>query len=80
MSMLKTGPKDNSRKKGIAAAHKDALKVEAATRQEAYSKLTPAEKLAKLEGFTATKQRAKLKKEAENKIAITAKRAEKKVK
>lgn len=54
--------KDCSRKKGLGAAHKDALRTEAKTRQSEYDKLTLEQKVARLDagGFTATKQRAKL--------------------
>ena len=54
--------KDNSRRKGVPAAWKAQRQAEAKVRQEAYDKLTPQQKLAKLDagGFAASKQRAKL--------------------
>jgi hypothetical protein len=61
--LVATGkPKDNSRKKGIPAQIKAARRAEAEARNADYAKLTPAQKLAKLDagGFAATKQRAKL--------------------
>ena len=55
------GPKKNHRK-GIAAAAKLAKRERAEKRQLEYSKLTLAQKLAKLDagGYAAKKQRARL--------------------
>lgn len=58
------GPKKNH-KKGIAAEYKAMKRTEAQARDAANAKLTPQQKLAKLDagGFTATKQRARLQKQ-----------------
>jgi len=55
------GPRKNH-KRGIDEQQKAQRKLEAETRQAEYNKLTPQEKLARLDagGFTASKQRAKL--------------------
>lgn len=55
------GPRTN-RTKGILKQAKAQRKLEAEQRQAEYNKLTPQQKLAKLDagGFTATKERAKL--------------------
>lgn len=60
--MIKQGKKDNSKRRGIPAQEHDKRRLEAYERQDAYDKLTVAQKIAKLDagGFTATKQRAKL--------------------
>lgn len=61
--LLSTGkPKNNSNKKGVPEQLKAARRTEAEARNAEYAKLTPAQKLAKLDagGFAATKQRAKL--------------------
>lgn len=54
--------KDNTRRKGIPAQQKAARKAEADVRNAEYAKLTPKQKLARLDagGFRAEKQRAKL--------------------
>lgn len=56
--------KDNSRKKGIPAQKLEQRQVEARERQDSYSKLTVAQKVARLDAgnFTASKQRSKLEK------------------
>lgn len=61
---LKRGTKDNSRKKGVSAAWKVAKRQEAEARNADYRKLTPAQKLSRLDtaGLTATKERAKIQK------------------
>lgn len=62
MSLIKSGKKENNRKSGALAAHKQTLRADALGRQAAYDALTVDQKIAALEanGFTATKQRAKL--------------------
>ena len=62
MSFISTGKKDNSRKSGAAAAHKDQLRKEAQVRQAEASNRTPQQQLARLDsaGFRAEKERAKL--------------------
>jgi hypothetical protein len=54
--------KDNSRRKGIPAQKKAARRAEAEIRAAEYAKLTPKQKLAKLDsgGFRAEKQRSRL--------------------
>ena len=62
MSLIKSGKKDNSRKSGAAAAHKDQLRKEAQARQAEADKRTPQQQLARLDsqGFRAEKERMKL--------------------
>jgi len=57
-----TGVKDNSRKKGVLTQEATRRREEAQIRQSEYNKLTPEQKLAKLDagGFRAERQRAKL--------------------
>lgn len=62
MSLLNKGPKDNSRKKGIAAQLKQKKHEEAKVRQAEASRCTPQQQLARLDagGFASKKERAKL--------------------
>jgi hypothetical protein len=54
--------KDNTRRKGIPTQQQTARKAEAEVRNAEYAKLTPQQKLARLDvgGFRAEKQRARL--------------------
>lgn len=62
MSLGKSGPKDNSKKTGAAAADLDRKRKEALERQAERAKRSPAQQLAKLDagGYTAEKERTKL--------------------
>jgi hypothetical protein len=45
LTTLKKSKKENNRKSGAGAAHKQALRDEAKTRQEAYNKLSTTDKM-----------------------------------